>query len=140
MLFDSRNAANNQIKCDFGRILGFDVSPDTMNANEIVIQPVGPISICVFFPKALGITSKQALESYLMKTVNNWGLSIFYVLEEPAEWLITDEMESAGSATNLKTKLLELVDLQKGNSIIEITNKTPISEVEMTYWQQITPN
>ena len=84
-------------------------------------------------PKSLGHNSLEALDSYLMQT-GNFGLSIFYVLFNPIEWTITDEMEANGIPANLKTNLLEWAKNTKNQTnIIEITSTPSVSKTSVNY-------
>lgn len=111
-------------KCEFAKV---DVLTET---ETDFIAMIGNNGIIIGIPKSLGLNTPQALESYLMQTGKS-GLSIFYVLFNPIEWTITDNM---GSTVNLKTNLLEWAKNTKNQTnIIEITSTPSVSKTSVNY-------
>lgn len=114
-------------KCEFAKV-------DTITETETdFCVEIGNTYMIIGIPKSLSINTPEALESYLMQT-GNFGLSIFYVLEEPIEWTITDNMESMGNTVNLKTMLLEWAKNTKNQTnIIEITSTPSVTKTSVNY-------
>jgi hypothetical protein len=117
-------------KCEFAK-----VDAITETETDFCVD-IGSNGIIIGIPKSLGLNSPEALESYLAQTGNS-GLSIEYVLEEPIEWTITDNMESMesmGSTVNLKTDLLDWAKNTKNQTnIIEITSTPSVTKTSVNY-------
>lgn len=114
-------------KCEFAKV-------DTITKTETdFCVEIGNTYMIIGIPKSLSINTPEALDSYLMQT-GNFGLSIFYVLEEPIEWTITDNMESMGNTVNLKTNLLDWAKNTKNQTnIIEITSTPSVTKTSVNY-------
>lgn len=114
-------------KCEFAKV-------DTITETETdFCVEIGNTYMIIGIPKSLSINTPEALGSYLMQT-GNFGLSIFYVLQTPIEWEITDAMEANGTPANLKTMLLEWAKNTKNQTnIIEITSAPSVTKTSVNY-------
>jgi hypothetical protein len=113
------------------------------NVGESDINDFDANSICIFlsteddfnicFPKSLGITSIEALDSYLMQNVSNFGLCIEYVLKTPGTYELPKTEQFVQALLDLPTK--------NQTNIIEITSTPSVSSLSVNYakWEGI-PN